>query len=222
MVVGETTGRKGRFSLARSEMRNLDDKLLATAEGRFMVMPEDVHGEIVPMLKMPAEPAEPSEYLDGAAGREYLRRFRTSPYQVSRWRQKWRILLFTGRCGPSTRRARQSSTRRFSGGAFATFQRWTITSQRKAEKGHRRRHRRAQGRAVAGEDDLLHLGYDWGRSRDLSREDCRGRWQDHCRASRHAGCGLDQPVRGPRWPRDWFVEATGFRTGGVRSMRRTL
>ncbi len=61
VVVGETTGRKGRFYLARSEMRNLDDKLLATAEGRFMVMPEDVHGEIVPMLKMPGRPAEPSD-----------------------------------------------------------------------------------------------------------------------------------------------------------------
>ena len=61
VVVGETAGRKGRFHLARSEMRDTDDKLLATAEGRFMAMSEELHSEIVPMLKMPGRPAEPAD-----------------------------------------------------------------------------------------------------------------------------------------------------------------
>jgi uncharacterized protein (TIGR00369 family) len=61
VVVGETTGRKGRFHLARSEMRDTEGKLLATAEGRFMAMPEEIHREIVPMLKMPGRPAEDSD-----------------------------------------------------------------------------------------------------------------------------------------------------------------
>lgn len=57
VVVGETTGTKGRFQLARSEMRSADGQLLATAEGRFMVMPEEVHREVLPLLKMPGRPA---------------------------------------------------------------------------------------------------------------------------------------------------------------------
>lgn len=61
VVVGETNGRKGRFHFARSEMRDADGRLLATAEGRFMVMPEEVHQEIVPMLKMPGRSAGPED-----------------------------------------------------------------------------------------------------------------------------------------------------------------
>ena len=57
VVVGEVTGRKSRFHLARSEMRDAEGRLMATAEGRFMVMAEEVHRDVVPMLKMPGRPA---------------------------------------------------------------------------------------------------------------------------------------------------------------------
>jgi acyl-CoA thioesterase FadM len=56
-VVGEVTGKKGRFHLARSEMRSTDGRLLATAEGRFMAMSEEAHRELVPELKMPGRSA---------------------------------------------------------------------------------------------------------------------------------------------------------------------
>lgn len=61
IVVGEVTGRKSRFHLARSEMRDTEDRLLATAEGRFMAMSEEVHREVVPLLKMPGRPAVPED-----------------------------------------------------------------------------------------------------------------------------------------------------------------
>lgn len=61
VVVGETAGRKGRFHLARSEMRDPEGRLLATAEGRFMAMSEETHQKVVPMLKMPGRPAEPDD-----------------------------------------------------------------------------------------------------------------------------------------------------------------
>jgi hypothetical protein len=57
VVVGETTGRKSRFHFAKSEIRDVDNRLMATAEGRFMAMPEEAHREVVPMLKMPGRPA---------------------------------------------------------------------------------------------------------------------------------------------------------------------
>ena len=57
VVVGEVTGSKSRFHLAKSEMRDAEGRLVATAEGRFMAMPEDVHREVVPLLKMPGRPA---------------------------------------------------------------------------------------------------------------------------------------------------------------------
>jgi uncharacterized protein (TIGR00369 family) len=57
VVVGEATGRNGRFHLARSEMRDAEGRLLATAEGRFIEMPEEVHRQVVPMLKMPGRAA---------------------------------------------------------------------------------------------------------------------------------------------------------------------
>jgi uncharacterized protein (TIGR00369 family) len=57
VVKGETTGTKGRFELARSEMRDDKGLLLATAEGRFLAMPEEVHREVIPLLKMPGRPA---------------------------------------------------------------------------------------------------------------------------------------------------------------------
>ena len=56
--VGEVTGRKSRFHFAKSEMRDAEGTLMATAEGRFMAMSEDVHNDVVPLLKMPGRPAE--------------------------------------------------------------------------------------------------------------------------------------------------------------------
>jgi len=61
VVVGETTGRKSRFHLARSEMRDPDGRLLASADGRFLPMSEEIHNGIVPMLKMPGGPAKPTD-----------------------------------------------------------------------------------------------------------------------------------------------------------------
>jgi uncharacterized protein (TIGR00369 family) len=61
VVVGEVTGKKSRFHLARSEMRDTEGRLLATAEGRFMAMSEEVHREVVPMLKMPGRQAVPED-----------------------------------------------------------------------------------------------------------------------------------------------------------------
>lgn len=58
VVVSEATGRRSRFHLARSEMRDSDGRVLATAEGRFLPMSEEVHNEIVPLLKMPGGPAK--------------------------------------------------------------------------------------------------------------------------------------------------------------------
>jgi uncharacterized protein (TIGR00369 family) len=61
IVVGEVTGRHGRFVLARSEMRDTKGRLLATAEGRFMRMPENVHDDVMRQLKMPGRPAGPGD-----------------------------------------------------------------------------------------------------------------------------------------------------------------
>jgi len=57
VVVGEVTGRKSRFHFAKSEMRDAEGTLMATAEGRFMAMSEEVHRDVVPKLKMPGRPA---------------------------------------------------------------------------------------------------------------------------------------------------------------------
>ena len=57
VVVGQTTGRKSRFHFAKSEIRDMDNRLMATAEGRFMAMSEEVHRDVVPMLKMPGRSA---------------------------------------------------------------------------------------------------------------------------------------------------------------------
>lgn len=61
VVTGEVTGRKSRFHLARSEMRDAEGTLVATAEGRFMAMSEGVHQEVVPLLKMPGRQAVPED-----------------------------------------------------------------------------------------------------------------------------------------------------------------
>jgi hypothetical protein len=57
VVVGEVTGRKSRFHIAKSEMRDAEGRLMATAEGRFMAMSEEVHRDVVPLLKMPGRAA---------------------------------------------------------------------------------------------------------------------------------------------------------------------
>ena len=56
-VTGEVTGQKSRFHLARSEIRDAEGRLMATAEGRFMAMSEEVHRDVMPLLKMPGRPA---------------------------------------------------------------------------------------------------------------------------------------------------------------------
>jgi hypothetical protein len=57
VVVGEVTGKKSRFYFAKSEMRDAEGRLMATAEGRFIAMPEEVHRDVVPLLKMPGRAA---------------------------------------------------------------------------------------------------------------------------------------------------------------------
>ena len=38
-------------------MRDAEGTLMATAEGRFMAMSEEIHKDVVPMLKMPGRAA---------------------------------------------------------------------------------------------------------------------------------------------------------------------
>jgi uncharacterized protein (TIGR00369 family) len=61
VVVGEPVGKEGRFIRARSTLSDADGKVLATAEGRFMPVAETVHDSVMPLLKMPGRPAEPSD-----------------------------------------------------------------------------------------------------------------------------------------------------------------
>lgn len=52
-VTAETSGRKGRFFLAASQMSDESGRRLASAEGRFMLVSEEAHQEVIPHLKMP-------------------------------------------------------------------------------------------------------------------------------------------------------------------------
>ncbi len=56
-VTGECLGKEGRFYRARAEMVGAEGKVLASADGRFMPVSEEVHEQVVPSLKMPGRPA---------------------------------------------------------------------------------------------------------------------------------------------------------------------
>jgi uncharacterized protein (TIGR00369 family) len=60
-VVAESLGAEGRFQRARAEMSDASGKPLAVAVGRFVAVPEEMHQRVVPLLKMPGRPAEPSD-----------------------------------------------------------------------------------------------------------------------------------------------------------------
>ena len=60
-VVAETIEPEGRFHRARAEMRDAAGKPLASAVGRFVTVPEEMHERVMPLLKMPGRPAEPTD-----------------------------------------------------------------------------------------------------------------------------------------------------------------
>ena len=60
-VVAETIEPEGRFHRARAEMRDAAGKPLASAVGRFVTVPEEMHERVIPLLKMPGRPAEPTD-----------------------------------------------------------------------------------------------------------------------------------------------------------------
>ena len=57
VVIGEPVGKERRFFRAKATMTNEAGKVLATAEGRFMPVSEEVHQEVVTQLKMPGRAA---------------------------------------------------------------------------------------------------------------------------------------------------------------------
>jgi uncharacterized protein (TIGR00369 family) len=57
VVLGEAIGKERRFFRAKSTMTDESGKVLATAEGRFMPVAEEIHREVVTQLKMPGRPA---------------------------------------------------------------------------------------------------------------------------------------------------------------------
>jgi len=56
-VVGEPVAKESRFFRARATMTNVSGQVMATVEGRFMPVSEELHNQIVPQLKMPGRPA---------------------------------------------------------------------------------------------------------------------------------------------------------------------
>jgi len=56
-VVGEPIEKESRFFRARATMTDISGKVVATADGRFMPVAEELHNQVVPQLKMPGRPA---------------------------------------------------------------------------------------------------------------------------------------------------------------------
>jgi uncharacterized protein (TIGR00369 family) len=60
-VVAQPLEAEGRFHRARAEMSDAAGKLLASAIGKFVAVPEEVHAQVIPLLRMPGRPAEPTD-----------------------------------------------------------------------------------------------------------------------------------------------------------------
>ena len=58
VVIGEPVGKERRFFRAKATMTNEAGKVLATTEGRFMPVSEEIHHEVVTQLKMPGRAAQ--------------------------------------------------------------------------------------------------------------------------------------------------------------------
>ncbi len=58
VVIGEPIAKERRFFRAKATMRDESGKVLATAEGRFMPISEELHNEVITHLKMPGRTAE--------------------------------------------------------------------------------------------------------------------------------------------------------------------
>lgn len=58
VVIGEPVARERRFFRAKATMTNDLGQVLATAEGRFMPVSDELQNEVVPQLKMPGRAAE--------------------------------------------------------------------------------------------------------------------------------------------------------------------
>ncbi len=56
-VVAEAEKSDGRFHHARAEMADASGKALASAVGKFVAVPQDLHDRVLPQLKMPDRPA---------------------------------------------------------------------------------------------------------------------------------------------------------------------
>lgn len=60
-VVAEPLEDEGRFHRAKAEMCDASGKPLASAVGRFVPVPEEMHDRVIPLLKMPGRKAEPDD-----------------------------------------------------------------------------------------------------------------------------------------------------------------
>ena len=58
VVIGEPVAKERRFVRAKATMTNESGQIVATAEGRFMPVKEEVHREVITELKMPGRAAE--------------------------------------------------------------------------------------------------------------------------------------------------------------------
>jgi uncharacterized protein (TIGR00369 family) len=58
VVIGEPVAKERRFFRAKATMTNESGQVVATAEGRFMPVSEELHREVVTELKMPGRAAE--------------------------------------------------------------------------------------------------------------------------------------------------------------------
>lgn len=56
-IVAEPLGREGRFHQASAEMADASGKPLASAVGRFVAVPGEIHDRVLPLLKMPGRAA---------------------------------------------------------------------------------------------------------------------------------------------------------------------
>lgn len=57
VVEGEAVGSGTRLLRGKARMTDAEGRVLATAEGLFAPVPEDVHREVIEVLKMPGRPA---------------------------------------------------------------------------------------------------------------------------------------------------------------------
>lgn len=60
-VVAEPLEAEGRFHRARAEMSDASGKPLASAVGKFVMVPVEMNAQVIPLLRMPGRKAEPGD-----------------------------------------------------------------------------------------------------------------------------------------------------------------